>query len=204
MYYKNGEKRFGQRPNEVEYEGDLLLFVKKGATSFHISEERWKEVMKLKEVKREKELNELRLGWDLIFDIDAPNLVLSKIIAKEIIDFLKDKQIDFLLKYSGNKGFHIIIPWEEFPKEVEYDGKKIELRKAFPDIPRLILAYIYSKIEKKLVRKLDKIVENILGISGENFKEQLIIDSILLSSRHLFRAPYSLHEKTWRASIFIK
>lgn len=201
VYWKDGEKRFGQRPNTIEYEEDLLFYVKKGATSFHVSEERWSDVMKLKEAKREKDLKELRIGWDFVIDIDAPDLRLSKIIGHEITSFYREWGIEYVVKYSGNKGFHIIVPWEEFPKTIEYNGETIELAKVFPEIPRLMISYIFSKIQKKLIKKLQKLSQEILGISGEELSEQILIDAVLISPRHLFRAPYSLHEKSWLASV---
>ncbi len=204
VYYKNGEKRFGKRPDKVEYAEDVIFYVKKGATSFHVSLERWKDVDALANAKREKDLRELRIGWDLVFDIDSPEFEISKIIAKEICDFLEEKNIPYFVKYSGNKGFHIIIPWETFPKTLERNGKELEISKEFPKLARLVISYVYDRISKKLAKKLEKIVQEYLGISAEEFQKEMVVDTILISTRHLFRAPYSLNEKQWKASIWVE
>ena len=201
VYWKNGEKGFGKRPNYIEYEQDLLYFVKRGATSFHVSEERWKDIDKLAEAKREKELNELRIGWDLVIDIDSPDFSVSKLIAKEILKFLKSKNIISFTKYSGNKGFHIIIPWEEFPKKIEWKDKELDLVKEFPRIPRLLIFYIMQKVRKSIENKLNEEVLKAFGFSKETLLNQIEIDMVLVSSRHLFRSVYSLNEKQWLASI---
>ena len=38
---KFGDKGYGKRPDILQFENDVYEFVWKGATSFHISEERW-------------------------------------------------------------------------------------------------------------------------------------------------------------------
>ena len=38
---KFGEKGFGKRPDILQYPKDILELAKQGATSFHVSEERW-------------------------------------------------------------------------------------------------------------------------------------------------------------------
>src|SRR3989344_9051573 len=60
---------FGKRPDALEYIGDIFELVKKGATSFHCSEELWSQPLSLVTGMTEKQLNELRVGWDLILDI---------------------------------------------------------------------------------------------------------------------------------------
>jgi len=80
---------FGKRPDSLQYPGDILAMVKKGATSFHCSEELWKEPMKLSTDLNEKQLNELRRGWDLLIDIDSKYIDYSKISAELIINLLK-------------------------------------------------------------------------------------------------------------------
>ena len=38
---------FGKRPDSLQYESDIFELVKKGATSFHCSEELWKNPLKV-------------------------------------------------------------------------------------------------------------------------------------------------------------
>ena len=42
---KFGDAGFGKRPQIIQYPSDVYEFAKEGATSFHMSEERWKDPM---------------------------------------------------------------------------------------------------------------------------------------------------------------
>ena len=79
---------FGKRPDTFQYESDLIEFVKKGATSFHSSQELWKDPLEISTELSRKEFNELRIGWDLLLDIDSPYLEYSKTYAEILINVL--------------------------------------------------------------------------------------------------------------------
>ena len=273
---------FGKRPDSFQYIGDVYGLVKKGATSFHVSEEIWENPLEIKTGMSEKEANELRIGWDLLIDIDCEHgIEKSALAAKAIVETFKQHGIkNYGIKFSGSKGFHILLPYKAFPKEINGE----ETKNLFPELPRKLIAYIrnYSgKIMNKLVPKeyynelKDKIssgyrcercgefaeeyryVEfycdncNIseikrlkMGTKGklplcykckkpmnfrpkkqfqycercnvdsitkpENFKQEdfdifalMGLDLVLVSPRHLFRAPYSLHEKSSLVSVVI-
>ena len=99
---------FGKRPDIFEYPGDIFELVKRGATSFHCSEEIWKDPLKIETGMNEKQLNEIRQGWDLVFDIDSKYIDYSKIMAIEIIKVLKFHGVKNVgIKFSGSKGFHL-------------------------------------------------------------------------------------------------
>ena len=133
---------FGKRPDSFQYIGDIFELVKKGATSFHCSEELWKEPLKIQTGMTEKQLNELRLGWDLLLDIDSKYIDYSKIMAKIIIQFLNFSGVKNVgIKFSGSKGFHILVPWKAFPKEIN----GIKTSDMFPEYPRIITKYIIEK-----------------------------------------------------------
>ncbi|MCX8158705.1 MAG: hypothetical protein N3D20_00185 [Candidatus Pacearchaeota archaeon] len=288
---------FGKRPDKIQYPSDILGMVKKGATSFHVSEELWNDVMALSSDLKTEELNELRKGWDLLIDVDSPFLDLSKIATKLLLNALKEHGIkNYGLKFSGNKGFHIIVSNKAFPKI--YDGK--ETRKMFPDWARAICEYLTNYIRKDYYLEAGKILtnseiekntglkeepniickkcgkkarvgdlinfkcpvcnmeisrkdvkitkrklrclnekcagffeiinekkyyyceyckerdnekmklnseknpENFEELRGVNVEKIAKLDLVLVSPRHLFRMPYSLHEKTALASITIK
>jgi len=259
---------FGKRPDRLEYEDDVYNLAKKGATSFHCSQELWGNPLN---IKTEKNLNELREGWDFLIDIDSKYFDYAKISAKIIINALKFHGIrNFGIKFSGSKGFHIIIPWKAFPEE--YDG--VKTKNMFPEWPRIIAKYLqeefikknlesyieknakedspkeifylptnekalegffyefvcekcktkitsfFDKKTKKRVFKcsvckglIKKIKEEKIYFSPdkkfnsiknkEMFKEKInnqkdlnCVDLVLVAPRHLFRTPYSLHEKT--------
>jgi len=276
---------FGKRPDSLQYPSDITSLIKRGATSFHCSEELWSEPMELSTEMSKEQLNELRTGWDLIIDIDCPWFYYSKKAAQAIIKAMEYKGVKNMgIKYSGSKGFHIIIPWKAFPKEIS----EIKTSSMFPEWPKAVvnyLKYLSRPILEQSIKdslKDFKEQEGFTGIkcetcnnlasknyeinltcpscappyietfktSNENYKEKkcpvcksilkqiekkqfyfcshcninsienpgnfnegiistdifkiLGLDVLLVSSRHLFRMPYSLHEKTALASVVIE
>ncbi|MBS3073036.1 hypothetical protein J4477_04340 [Candidatus Pacearchaeota archaeon] len=275
---------FGKRPDSFQYPSDILALVKKGASSFHCSEERWQDPLQLKTGMPESELNNLREGWDLIIDIDCNWIDYSKKAAVAIIKALEYRGVkNMAVKFSGNKGFHIIVPWEAFPEEIN----GIKTSAMFPEWPKAITGYI-KELSRPILEDLMKEseadflkVKGYFGVkcekcnnladarfevtvrcdkcspphietfktSNENYREKkcpihtkselkevskkkfyycsrcsidsleskssfserisidifkvLGLDLQLVSPRHLFRMPYSLHEKTALASIVL-
>jgi len=269
---------FGKRPDVLDYPSDISELTKKGATSFHCSEEIWKDPLKINTNMTPEEYNEIRSGWDFLIDIDSKYLDYSKIAVKLIVRALEYNGVkNFGIKFSGSKGFHLIVPWEAFPEKIN----GIKTKNMFPEWPRAIAGYIDSLIHNKLNEEIlkmskpnekiefemvytptgeialeDKITEYICDHcktkmtsmiptkskrkimhcnicssamsklfeevaffannkdnskkSPEKFEKRLkissLIDSvdiILVAPRHLFRAPYSLHEKTALCSAVI-
>jgi DNA primase catalytic subunit len=191
---------FGKRPDSLQYPGDIFELAKKGATSFHCSEEIWSDPMKISTGLNESQLNELREGWDLLIDIDSKYIDYSKIMAKLIVKFLKFHGIKNLgLKFSGSKGFHIIVPWKSFPKEIN----SVKTTTMFPEWPRIITKYITINIDKDLTNKISELEKSNKYIKDFQASKEVMPDLILVSPRHLFRAPYSLHEKTALASVVL-
>ncbi len=265
---------FGKRPDVLDYPTDIIALVKKGATSFHCSEEIWSDPMKINTDMTPELYDQIRSGWDFLIDIDSKYLDYSKLAAKLIIRFLEHHGVKNVgIKFSGSKGFHILIPWKSFPKEI--NGQKTSDK--FPEWPRAIAGYISETIHDKLVEEMLKI-SNIQGSyevkylpTGELAIEKKIshyvcnncgskmssvkaikktlrcnscnydmakvgedkiffaesnkdnsqknprlfekkisakelidtVDIILVAPRHLFRAPYSLHEKTALVSLVL-
>ncbi|MEK6873652.1 MAG: hypothetical protein AABW91_02310 [Nanoarchaeota archaeon] len=275
---------FGKRPDSFQYPSDIIALVKKGASSFHCSEEIWTDPLQLKTGMSESELNDLRQGWDLIIDIDCNWIDYSKKAAIAIIKVLEYKGVKNLgVKFSGCKGFHIIVPWEAFPEEIN----GIRTSSMFPEWPKAIVSYLKElarPILEGLIKETESDFLKVKGYSGikcekcnnladsrfevtvrcdkcspphietfrtsnenykpkkcpvhirtdmsetkkqkfyycprcsmnsienkNNFIEKISIDIFkvlgldlqLVSSRHLFRMPYSLHEKTALASIVL-
>ncbi len=221
---KYGDRGFGKRPDILKYPGDILELAKQGATSFHASEEIWKNPLQLGQDMRKKDVEELRTGWDLVIDIDCHFLEYSKIAADLVVKALKFHGIKSIsCKFSGNKGFHIGVPFEAFPKTVN----GTDTARLFPEAPKRIALYLKEMIKRPLGEKIMELEKgnfsNILKKTGKSMKEVvyakrnqigmvnrylnaepfLDIDTILISSRHLYRMPYSFNEKSGLVSVVI-
>ncbi len=208
--FRYGEN-FGKRPDILQYENDLLEMVKNGMTSYHVSEERWEDPLHLRPGMSKGELDSLRKGWDLIIDIDTPYWDYAKITAFLVIEALKFHDIENIgVKFSGNKGWHILVPFEGFPEKV--NNQKI--KDLFPEAPRFIAGYLNEMIKNHLAESIleKSSVEDLLEKTGMK-KEDLFpnnkldpfklvgIDTLLISSRHMIRGLYSLHEKSGLVSV---
>ncbi|MEK6892629.1 MAG: DNA primase small subunit domain-containing protein [Nanoarchaeota archaeon] len=284
---------FGKRPDMLQYPSDIMGLVNKGATSFHCSEEIWLDPLKINSDMGAEQIGELRKSWDLLIDIDSKYLDMTREAAKLVIEFLENMGIkNYGLKFSGSKGFHIIVSGKAFPEE--YDGRK--MKEMFPEWPRAITEYIFYKIKpefrkrvgakmslssldknkgraagvcckqcqnlavkgtlvkfrcpvcnmtaerrdfkltKRRIRCLNEKCAGVLEVIDsldyyycekcadpdnekmhlssnkypEHFErvevpdEDTELDLVLVAPRHLFRAPYSLHEKTALASIVLR
>ncbi|MBI2572588.1 hypothetical protein HYV86_01900 [Candidatus Woesearchaeota archaeon] len=215
---------FGKRPDTLQYQRDVLDVVMNGATSFHSSEELWTNPLAIDSKLNREELTALRCGWDLILDIDCAIFEYSRIAAELVIAFLEYTQVsteDIFIKFSGNKGFHIGVPFEAFPQQIN----NVSTKKLFPEAARKIAAYVTHNIKKELARRIvlfekgdfakikekvnlntEDIIYHEKNAQGQNIAHLnvdafLEIDTILIASRHLYRMPYSLHEKSGLASI---
>ena len=144
-------EQFGKRPDVLRHASDILELAKQGATSFHASEELWKNPLQLDSSMRRQELDDLRIGWDLIIDIDCAVFDYSKIAADLVIKALKFHKIKSIsCKFSGNKGWHIVVPFEAMPKIV----KRVEIAKYYPEIPQLCAQYLLEFIKPNLERDI--------------------------------------------------
>ena len=188
---------FGKRPDSLQYPGDIFELAKRGATSFHCSEELWQDPLKISTDLNPKQLNALRQGWDLLLDIDSKYLDYSKIMAGLILKVLRFHGVKNIgIKFSGSKGFHIIVPWKAFPKTI-YNTKTSDM---FPEWPRIITKYIMELTKKELIDKVTELTKPNKYVRDFRASDAVVPDLILVSPRHLFRMPYSLHEKTALAS----
>ena len=206
-----GEKGYGKRPDSLEYENDILELAKQGATSFHVSLERFRDPLKLKTGMSQKELEELRSGFDIIIDLDTKIFEISKICAHLIIEALKFHNVkNISVKFSGNNGMHIGIPFESFPSQVNNK----EIKTLFPDGIKVVNLFLKNFLKDHLKEKIldNYSIEDIaakLKKDPNELKENnqfnpfkvIDIDSVLISPRHLFRSVYSINEKSGLISI---
>lgn len=173
MVGRFGDGKYSSRPGTVFYPGDVKRMASKGIVSFHSSVELWENPLHLETAQRS--------GWDFLIDLDGDKLEHSRKVAGVLLELLSAHGIDSVhTKFSGRAGFHIFIPWKAFDPSVS---------QGFPEIPRAIGLYLEDHI-KNLKEDLTK--EERFGVH---------IDSVAIASRHLMRAPYSLNEKSWFASI---
>ena len=260
--------RFGRRPDIVVYDSDILSFAQKKATSFHISEETWSNPMQLSTTLRRQDLDELRVGWDLVLDVDFPIWEATRMISHSLIEQLRQEGVPdeaITAKFSGNKGFHIAVPFEAFPDTyVDADGEEVLMSDLFPEGVKTIVEYLVYKVDgpennyalsEQLVSELGLerlsdvlvVVDASSGkvlpgarVDGYEFvcpscshrersdkdfiacakcgalirpvhqasdvvekrrKVDLAVDTMLVSSRHMYRLVYSLHEKSGLASV---
>lgn len=176
---------FGKRPDALVNPSDVIENAKQKAGSFHCSEELWTNPLQIGTNMRKEDLAKLRKGWDFVLDVDCPYWELAKLTTWLFIEALKKHGIiSISLKFSGNKGFHIGVPFRAFPEKVP--GKDILTKDYFPDGPRRIAQYLVDYIEdphNKLVMiedskevinfggKIKYSVQKLKEMTGKSFDE---------------------------------
>ncbi len=183
---------YGERPDSVNYENDFKSYVEKGAVAFHGSVELWNNPLLIDKVDHEK----LRKGWDLVIDIDSDaGLEYAKQAALLLIEEFKKHGIEednVSVKFSGNRGFHLGLHHEMFPKKI--GGEKIS--KQYPELPQAIVNYLRSRIEEPLAERIKEINPEL----EEKIEEKNVFEIADVENdwgkRHLFRLPYSINEKS--------
>jgi hypothetical protein len=196
-----------KRPDIISYPKDIIERVKRGVISFHYSVERWIQPMQLSPNLKQSELDSLRIGFDVLIDIDSKvKLEHALITARIVHNFLRDLGVNPTLKFSGRRGVHIGIAFEAFPKKIDMKPTS----KRYPEIPQVISEFIRERIKDYLldelisfeggVSSLTEILPSVSQLSPYEFVE---IEKNW-GNRHLFRAPYSIHEKTGLVSLPLK
>lgn len=148
---------FGKRPDTLHYPSDIVNLVQRGATSFHGSEEIWKDPLLIQSDMNLNQINSLRVSWDLLIDIDSPFLDCSKVAAILIVRALEHHGIrNYGIKFSGSKGFHIIVSGKAFPKEFE----GMLMNEQFPFWPRAISEYLMQYIRKEYNKEVGKMLSS--------------------------------------------
>ena len=200
---------FGKRPDTIQYPSDIMALANKGATSFHASEEIWNDPLKINSEMSLEELNGNRKSWDLLIDIDSPFLDFSKIAARMLINELKKYGISsYGIKFSGSKGFHIIIPGKCFPNELN----GIRMKDAFPEWPKAICEYLKEEI-KPLFSKEAQSISNMSALEIRTSKkaEQLMNTTcpqcnkpVIKDTWITLRCGYCLNEVRQKKSVIAK
>ena len=202
---------FGERPNVLLYPDDIIEMVKEGVVSFHGSVERWSNPMALESGMIKQEMDRIRIGWDLIIDMDCPDFEIAKLTVKIILEALKDHSINnYSVKFTGGKSFHIGIPFEIFPEKINL----IKTADLYPELPQKIIEYLKDYVRERIkeeilaldnplsiAERVKKPITEITDKDGLNPFKVVQIDSMLVSPRHMFRLPYSLHESSLLVSL---
>ncbi|MBL7160854.1 MAG: hypothetical protein ISS93_03335 [Candidatus Aenigmarchaeota archaeon] len=197
--FKNGS--FGSRPGTLIYPQDIISQVRSGIVEFHSSLELWENPMTLQK----------RKGFDLILDLDCKKMEHGKIAAIVLGWALEKHNIKrYSIKFSGNTGFHVGIPWKSLPNEIGFKPTA----SLFPDAARKVGLYLKEFMKERLEKKLlkdhspetlaeqtEKPLEKLLTKDGINPFQVVDIDPVLISPRHLLRMPYSLNRKAFLVSI---
>ncbi len=203
-------EKFGKRPMLFQYKSDIESLIRSGATSFHVSEERWVNPLLLDKELPKDQLDEMRNGWDLLIDIDCKIFEVSKIFTKMLVEKIEKEGVRSVsVKFSGGSGFHVLIPYESFPQSINGTDTK----RLFPDAPMIISLFLKNELKDKLESEIksygiDKIANQLntektkFYINGKFDPYSIIdIDTVLISERHMFRMQYSLNEKKWFVSL---
>ena len=194
---------FMSRPDVLQYPKDVIEKVKNGAVAFHLSVEQWKQPLSLATAMSKKDLDELRKGWDMIIDIDAKSkLEHAKEAAIVVVDFLKEMGISPTVKFSGRRGFHIGVAGNAFPTKVDFKS----VAQQYPEIPQALAGFVKESVKERIMEALIKAEGGVAALAGtiEKMKDLSPYEFVEIEkdwgSRHMFRAPYSLHNKTWLVS----
>lgn len=208
--YKEGN--FGKRPNVLNYPGDILQAVAEGSVSFHGSVEHWSNPMKLDVGMAKPDHDALRTGWDIFIDPDVPDFEIAKVAVGQIVEALKDHGVlNYSVKFSGGKGFHIGIPFQSIPEKINLQPSSAMYPELLQKIIEFVKWYIRDQLREALLavdtpnmisQRINKPLAEITNEEGlEPFK---VVSMDIFSSRHLFRLPYSLHEKSMLVSLPIR
>ena len=164
-------KFFGKRPDMLDYPSDIFNYARQGATSFHCSEELWSNPLDINTDMTPEQYNEIKTGWDFLIDIDSPFLDYGKIAARLLTNELEKHGVkNYGIKFSGSKGFHIIIPFKAFPESV---GEELTKDK-FPEWPRYIAGYLFQKIREPMNQEILRLTDReTLKQKGELVSEHL-------------------------------
>jgi len=208
--YRDG--KFGKRPDIIQYPQDILQAIAEGAVSFHGSVERWQQPMSLDVGLKKTDLDRLRIGWDIFIDPDVDDFQIAKVVVKQIMEALKDHGVNsYSIKYSGGKGFHMAVPFESMPENINTQPTAAQYPEILQKIIHYLKWYMRDQLKEEIIslsppaelsKKTGIPIEEIINI--ETFDPFKIVSMDIFSSRHLFRLPYSIHEKTMLVSVPIK
>ena len=166
--------KWGEEPGPRPYAVDSLDEVRElifrrmdaGIVKVYRSVEVFSDVSRLGEC----EPKDLRKDWDYVIDIDSEDLEGARKLASVLVEALQFYGISPRVKFSGRKGFHIIVTGRAFDIFREEDYVK-----AYEILPEQITRFLLQVVRPEL-RKLAK------------------VDFQIYTPRRLLRCAYSLHD----------
>lgn len=191
------ENTFGRRPDTINFKGDLDEFIENGAISFHGSVEKWRNPLL---IDKTDDNDSIRKSWDLVIDIDCDESIeLAKKTSVLVKNSLESYGIESIgLKFSGNRGFHLVVPDKAFPDKVNSN----KISQTYPRLPRAIINLIRKDIRSQLTEEIKSFgYEN--EIKTKNGYNPFLVSDVENNwgDRHLFRLPYSIHDGSGLVSI---
>lgn len=168
--------------------------------------------MKLDVGMAKSDQDSLRTGWDIFIDPDVPDFELAKIVVAQIVEALKDHGVvNYSIKFSGGKSFHIGIPFASVPEKINLEPSSGMYPELLQKIIEFLKWYMRDQLREAMLvadtpnmisQRVNRPLADIV-VDGklDPFK---VVSMDVFSSRHLFRLPYSLHEKTLLVSLPIR
>jgi len=121
----------------------------------------------------------LRTAWDYVIDVDGETIQKAKVTAGAVVGLLKNFGIhSFRVKFSGSRGFHIIMPGKAFDNFTTQE----EFLAAYPVVPKRMTEFLSRAI----------LPDQMAGST---------LDYEVYQTRHLLRLAYGLNEKSGLVSL---
>jgi len=112
-------------------------------------------------------------GMDYVVDVDAEgDLDLAKSVAGEVVDLFNRYKMPYEIKFSGSKGFHLVVYWKFLNK------------------------YIHLPIRHLWIDSMNTVL-----LDNINRKYHKYVDLATNRTHGLFRVKYSMHPKTRLVSV---
>lgn len=135
----------------------------------------------------------------LVMDIDGrmeSMFNLTKIAAYEMSKLLDRKKVSHLIKFSGNRGFHIL--WSLGNITPNW----LKLRKIIRGLTSELEKILQQKYSQQFYAKLPKsspILTN--NLADKKASKAILIDDRIIHKNGMIRSPYSIHPKTGLVSL---
>jgi DNA primase catalytic subunit len=141
-------------------------------------------------------------GFDYFMDVDAESLGEAKDETTKLMDFLLAEKLEFSIRFSGSKGFHSVLEYNEVKKLLKAIEEESLIQDTYTNDET---AYIFSRIKERLPELYEISTGNNFGVDikdvrwdseGDYAHEVAIDGAVTGTGMQLQRTPYSLHPST--------